>query len=388
MTKLIFHHPLVNRHYEGNRSKNQVVRSDLHQAKHLQEDELAEMRRIYELRLQQQLERDARIAQEIQNEELRAQSSVSHPHQQHSFQDRDLLLAQRLQEKEKQRQIRRRLAKEKREVEKISHGAPVPTAYEDNRLQAGIHNVPDVNGDYDLSEFCMKPPPGLTDLELQAFQAEQDAELARFLQEQEAKKDSRKEKLTIIESQDHEIARILQEQERAKAKRLKEKARLKKSNGLSRKTSSDGMNEYLTNHSDADPVGEPAGADQPPEAALDSTNEETTIKSLNNQQANFHNVAMDLDPTYNKPQSTDPAGLHFAALCRVSPSISPSPSDTIQQSNEETFDEDYNSYMPVQGHRRNSPEKSKKKKSKDGCKTQWSAFSLQIEYYVTFRTSA
>jgi hypothetical protein len=258
----------------------------------------------------------------------------------------------------------------------------------------------------DLSEFCLQPPPGLTESELQAFQAEQDAELARFLQQQEAKKEALKEKLNVIESQDHELATLLAARERAKAKRLKERARIKaisKANGNGQSTNdthsrgSRTSDEYIvfqnqhqsqeqqhyntTNSSDEKsmPLLQPQYCDTP--SPPQHASAQASAQPVNGA-TNFHNIAMDLDPTYNKAHvvetTIDENGLHFARLCRVSPcsSESPSPISTVRSiavaEPLDVYDNETGQCLPVQGHRRTSPDKIKrsKKKDKEGCKTQ------------------
>lgn len=356
---------LVSRHYNGNRSKNQVVRSDLHQAKSMQDYEYSEMIRRYEEELQEQLEIDERIAQELQEEEDRVAGDSSHQ----SVIDKDMLLAQKLQAKEKQRQLRRRIAKEKREVDRLRRVNGTSTIEIENPDERRAQRFPESNiealaeGYVDLTDLCMKPPPGLTNEEMRAFQAEQDEELARFLQEQEAQRAVAKEKLTVIETQDHEIARALQEHERAKARRLREKARHKARQQIAvangdavSQATSQLSDDYMTVRETED--GEhmhlpPYSGSSPPQT-----------------QPNFHNIAMDLDPTYRQQKQdeeiSDPSGLHFARLCRVSPVSSDADSPTAtMRSNDPNFDQ--GAYLPVQGHRRNT---EKKKKLKDNCKTQ------------------
>ena len=242
----------VNRHYEGNRSKNQVVRSDLHQAKSLQEYEYQEMMRRYQRELEEQLENDARIAAQIQEQEMRARDvSKSGLQREESIVERDRLIAERLQAKEKMKLLKYKLFKEKRQVERVasgsglSNGTHSPAVGDNhsnhsndsgangatcngthgingrNRFRSGQHgDIVDIS---DLTEFCMKPPDDLTEEEKRIFLEEQDAELARFLQKQEASRNQGKK--SVIESHDAEIARILQEQEKAKARKLREKAR-------------------------------------------------------------------------------------------------------------------------------------------------------------------
>lgn len=241
----------VNKHYEGNRSKNQVVRSDLHQAKSLQEYEYQEMMRRYQRELEEQMENDARIAVQIQEQEIRARdASTSGLQRQESIVERDRLIAERLQAKEKMKLLKYKLLKEKRQVERVASGSGLSNgthspavgdshsthsndsgangttsngSHGRSRFRSGHHgDIVDIS---DLTEFCMKPPDDLTEEEKRIFLEEQDGELARFLQKQEASRNQSKDSKSVIESHDAEIARILQEQEKAKARKLREKAR-------------------------------------------------------------------------------------------------------------------------------------------------------------------
>lgn len=299
---------------------------------------------------------------------------------------RDRLLALKLQNKERQRVLRRRLEKEKREVERLRAQRLSAELSDSNPLEMPpVPPMPPIpDNDADLTEFMIKPPPGLTDEELIAFQEEQDAELARLLQTNEIKKDALKNQLGLIESQDAEIARALQEKEKAKAKekarKLKEKARARTS---SKMVIESNINTEIHSYSDANGTTTihlvEANAQriesQPTPAAAAST------PPKENPRPNFHNVAIDLDPTYKKqpspPGSPDENGLHFARLCRVSPSASDddhTPNSTLSNG-DIGIDPTAASYLPVQGHRRHTPDKAKHKKKKNkenanGCKTQ------------------
>lgn len=196
----------------------------------------------------------------------------------------------------------------------------------------------------DLSEFCMPPPPGLSPEELKAFLEEQDAEIARLLQHQELKrnKNDDKEKKAIIEAQDRAIARLLQRQEKEKAKRMKEKLRQKQlQQQLQQETDNDNFQLELTETHDVNyqrtstPISpqnsfEESNAnntanrvhendyDIPENHLVDGEqtdlNESQTYEEpyqiLSQQRkeqvvspvvsGNFYNIAMDLDPTYQR----------------------------------------------------------------------------------------
>lgn len=234
----------VSKHYEGNRSKNQVVRSDLHQAKSLQEYEYAEMMRRYQEELDKQLDNDARIAAQIQEQEINVRdSSKSGLQRQESVVERDRLVAERLQAKERMKVLKYKLMKEKRQVERVASGSGMSNSQGTNSPGLCDNNSNHSNDSgnalrrvrgndiidiSDLTEFCIKPPDDLTEEEKRIFLEEQDAELARFLQKQEAARNMAKDSTKMtIETHDAEIARILQDQEKAKARKLREKARLR-----------------------------------------------------------------------------------------------------------------------------------------------------------------
>lgn len=317
-----------------------------------------------------QLNRDAEYAAQVQAE-LSNDELI----------ERDRQLAQKLQAKEKMRMLRRKLAREKRQVARLSSGQP----------EASFPSIID-DSDADLSDFCMKAPSGLSEEEIRIFQEEQDAELARFLQQQEAARNLVKERLQVIEDQDREIARILQEKEKAKLRRLREKNRDRKQRSSSRdapssrshqgaeeetratcesKTSakcigssspistlSNGNGAMYEASRDGEVSTSPATSSQP--------EEQCDLTSLN---CNYHNVAIDLDPTYHKrilPQTTaspdneESGNLHFARLCRVSPAtLSETPAEAEEESG----------VLPVvPGQRRKV--RGKGRRGGDGCKNQ------------------
>jgi len=445
----------VSQHYEGNRCKNRTVREDLPIAKHLQrseEDEATNLRLTYERILDEQIEIDERVAREIQDKLLEQEYG------QRMVEEEDAKLAKKLAQKERQRIIKKRLEKEKQQVEKLSAQLSTTSSSSssnrfyncDNEQVVGlassvdtIHLRDDNNAsplsdeEFDLSEFCLQPPPGLSAEELRIFLEEQDAEIARLLQQQEMKRKStvNKEKLAVIEAQDYEIARLLHKQEKERARRLKEKAKQKAMqkqleegpNGMtianrngerfsdSNNERYDEMNHVYAEHQ--------MRATQPSNYYSDAD----SITYEEPYQLYHHNIAMDLDPTYkrNSTAASNPlinsspvsrssllqtnneiesnvddisgsntgtingAGIHFAQVYKVTPesSHSNSPTSTTQRTRESTTDEnysvnlDYNNdnnnsstspippYLPVQGQRRISSMK-KKKKSKDICKAQ------------------
>jgi len=416
----------INQHYEGNRCKNRTVREDLPLAKNLQrseEDEATIMRLNYERILDQQIEIDERVAREMQDKLLEQEYG------QRIVEEEDAKLAQKLAQKERKRIIKKRLEKEKQQVEKLS--AQLNTTNNrfencDNEEVVGLANSVDTihlsdenntspmsDEELDLSEFCLQPPPGLSAEEMKIFLEEQDAEIARLLQQQEMKRKStvNKEKLAIIEAQDYEIARLLQKQEKERIRRLKERAKQKalqkqlenESNGLTiANRNNELFDERRDNHIYAEHQTRTTHASNYYSDADSITYEEPY-------QLYHHNIAMDLDPTYkrNSTATSNPllnsspntrslhsttneiesnvddssvnavgAGIHFAQVYKVTPSSSESnsPVSTTQRTRDPMIGEDYTSmlesnnslqspvqpYLPVQGQRRISSMEKKK----------------------------
>ncbi|XP_023225132.1 trichohyalin-like [Centruroides sculpturatus] len=235
----------IEQHYNYNRHRNRLVRTDMQEAKTVQqiEDEEADLQQKYEQMLLEQQERDDElIAQKLQ-EQLTKEDIEKQKH----VEQEDERLARQLQEKEKHRLERKRLEWELRQVEKArcqqsptninrenecstrNEVETVSKSFAKTQITPPVDLLAKEDKDSDLSDFCLKPPPGLTDDEMKKFQEEQDAELARLLQEQETKRrgPNFKDRQLAIEAQDRELARVLQEQERAKAKKAREKARQK-----------------------------------------------------------------------------------------------------------------------------------------------------------------
>ncbi|RWS28359.1 Coiled-coil domain-containing protein 3-like protein [Leptotrombidium deliense] len=289
----------IEQHYEGNRWKSKIGRMDLHKAKNLQEIEeeiLKEQQKMF----QQQLV-DEQIAKEIHDEYTTEERRVQ------LLKEEDERLAKKLHEKEKERQQKRRLQKERQQLEKI-------------KVEKGlVSNMDSLNieethlNDIDLSDFCMKPPPGLSEEELKHFLAEQDAEIALFLQQQEAKRSDSllKERRMLVEAQDFEIARLLQIEEKARIKRLKERARQKRMQSEP---------ETCVDDDDIQATTEPESHPDHSQAAT-----------------YYHNIAIDLDPTYksnhtNSDCNSTTSGVYYAQVYQVSPgsTSSESPNSTLK----------------------------------------------------------
>ncbi|XP_054165270.1 uncharacterized protein LOC128962891 [Oppia nitens] len=498
----------ISQHYEGNRNKSRTVREDLPIAKGLQrneEEEATAVRLSYERLLDHQYDEDERLAREMQRRLMEQESS------QRRTEEEDERLAKQLAARDKARLVRKRLEREKQQVEQLSaqlnvtHVVNPPHHHQHSRMSqsdgtdsdnqqfsaatasashSGVVSADRMNwrnsansgggalseDELDLSEFCMQPPDDLTPDELRIFLEEQDAEIARLLQQQEIKRKSTvdKGKLAQIEAQDYEIARRLHKQEKERLRRLKERAKHKalqkrqeESGVYSR---GDGGSGSDSNSTHRQLYGLPVAAAPARRQQLNSHNSDTdsiTYEEINQPATAYHtNIAAFLDPTY-KPNSTvlsnpllnnnslnrhdipsatngdmessvddfiEQTGLHFAQVYKVSPMPSPndSPQSTTdqrrqqlnhhQQQQQQQHHHNYHlndydpdddpsipdnyypidepksrrnrtqmasstmssstsatspvlPYMPVQGQRRISS-MEKKKKPKDGCKTQ------------------
>ncbi|KAF7491620.1 Coiled-coil domain-containing protein 50 [Sarcoptes scabiei] len=312
----------IAQHYNENRSKNQLVRQDLPLARHLQHNEIVEAQKKYELYLQEQLDHDEMMARNIERKLWMEEEAAKR-----ATEEADERLAKKLMEKEKAKQLKKRLAREKKQVEKLSAqiGADYPldtnTTNYQNTMDSGSKRIShrimtEDERELDLSEFCMPPPPGLTPDELKAFLEEQDAEIAQLLQHQEWKRNRNptKEKLAMIEQQDFEIAKMLQKIEKERFKRIKERMR----NGPKR-TSIELTNQIDTPFRASTPISPTTESNEASEQNLydipennlvnehDVTYEEPLQVLLNHDRTHqsnlvqgFHNIAIDLDPTYKR----------------------------------------------------------------------------------------
>ncbi|XP_063864098.1 uncharacterized protein LOC135102661 isoform X1 [Scylla paramamosain] len=232
-------------HLVTNRERNQLLRQDTPKAREeqIREDhEAAIAQTALELALAQQEARDADLAAN-----LSLQLNVKELEKKQQQEEEDMLYARSLMEREKEsiRQVR-----ELRQVEREAAYLGINTGNDNVALlsrkerrersasQAGATSEGSapasssgVSSDLsDLSDFCLQPTNDMDEEEQRALQEDQDAELARLLQEQDGKRRGdllHRDQLLAIEAQDRELAKVLQEQERAKAKKAREKARQK-----------------------------------------------------------------------------------------------------------------------------------------------------------------
>lgn len=320
-----------------------------------------------------------------------------------STEEEDQRLALQLQERERllleRKKKERELERERKQVQQVhamhlGDGEP-----ESDPNGARSLDLLKDTGDIDLTDFLLEPPDGLTEEELRKFREHQDAELARLLQEQETKRrgSHARDRQMAIEAQDMELARVLQEQEKArlekaKLKRAREKSRLK---ALQQQQLDMGQTDETEIKGRTRQRGDVDSSNR----STDGSESDLVESTRGNGVAN---VAMMLDPTYkghrrNSKDSLERPGSHHSLGSNGGPSQgsssvensntpspikSPSTQSTGSSPLLETLRQDYLDqleddndpvppYMPIQGQRRMaSLEKTKKKKSRDSCKTQ------------------
>ncbi|CAN7986048.1 unnamed protein product [Ixodes hexagonus] len=380
----------VNQRYNLNRSNNQVLRSDLPIAKTVQrteEEEAQFLRDAYDHMLHQQEVEDAKIALELQ-QQLQREAAIHA-----SLQQEDERVALELQ--------RRELPKKLERIERRRKDEALPAAL--RRLSLGEEDVgadaETVERDSDFSDFCLQPPPGLEGEELRRFQEEQDAELARLLQEQETKRrgQSAKDRQMAMEAQDRELAKMLQDQEKARLRRARERARQKAMLQQQQQQDMDTIEELNpANRHTVAPNSTAGTADVLREEEGEGRGEEEAASYLVS--PGVKNIAVELDPTFGRKkhslerQGSSGSG-HSASrgspnngtlsstmssnLGGTIPSAMGGSTSSPALSNVCYDDLDDGEgavppYMPIQGQRRSTSfEKGKKgKKTKDACKTQ------------------
>lgn len=385
----------INQRYNLNRTNNQVLRADLPVAKTVQrsEEEEAEfIRRTYEEMLHQQEEHDAKVALELQ-QQLQREAALHA-----AAQEEDQRIALELQRRELPRKLDR--------IERRRRDDALPTVLK--RLSLGedasgaFYDESD-SRDEDFSDFCLQPPPGLSGEDLKKFQEEQDAELARLLQEQETKRRgaSANDRQIAMEAQDRELAKMLQDQEKARLRRARERARQKAllqqqqqqqltssaeelDTGGQHGSSGDSSREHLENSSMTKADGEPAGAAAflvgPSGVKNIATEIDPTFSrrkpSLERQgsgrRSNSRSPHNTLDSLAGTADSKTPPGTIAGSSATMGGSTS---SPALANACYADLDDGEGAvppYMPIQGQRRSSSfEKGKKgKKAKDACKTQ------------------
>lgn len=377
----------INQRYNLNRTNNQVLRSDLPIAKTVQrteEEEAQFLRDAYDHMLHQQEVDDEKIALELQ-QQLQREAAIHA-----SLQEEDERMALELQ--------RRELPKKLDRIERRRKDDALPAALRRLSLgeESGGADAETVERDSDFSDFCLQPPPGLEGEELRRFQEEQDAELARLLQEQETKRrgQSAKDRQIAMEAQDRELAKMLQDQEKARLRRARERARQKAMLQQQQQQDMDTIEELNpANRHTVAPNSTAGTAD-----VLREEEEEREEAAPYLVSPGVKNIAAELDPTFGRKKHSlerqGSAGSGHSAS-RGSPNngtlnstLSSTLSSTVPSamggstsspalSNVCYDDLDDGEgavppYMPIQGQRRSTSfEKGKKaKKTKDTCKTQ------------------
>lgn len=415
-------------HYGQNRNVRRVIREDIQQARVVQqeeEEEALQLQVMYENMLLKQEQADEEIARQLQEQE-----SAELQLKQHS-READEDYARQVQEKE-----RKKLDSKKRDKDKLKEIGQteklrmqyVPKketeVVQRKNLEKEFPSVTPAADLDDLSDFCLQPTPDMDETSIRRLQEEQDAELARLMQEQETKRSgySEKDHIMAVEAQDHELASLLQDQEKARARRMKERAKKK---ALLKQQSEQLMNEEIQPYacsSIVDPrknsnsrellsslsrttavqsgeseiplVPESNNGSENPEDSQErlltserySDVQELGFSKDNHDKTNessvksHSNVAMAIDPTYLHKQSGISSNISVEKIrSGGSTPVLPSPASlragAYQGHEDEYYDSDESlapPYMPIQGQKRTSSlEKKRKGKSgKDGCKQQ------------------
>ncbi|KAK7579619.1 hypothetical protein V9T40_000248 [Parthenolecanium corni] len=411
----------VESHYIHNKQRNALVREDFPKAKEEQEKEIVEAAEKYRQMVWQQEKMDStyarRIAEKLEREEFerRQQAEIMDEEMAKKIQAYEIIRNANSENNDSRipsNQISTVLPDVNKVglpiVEKVRTFHPVVKHHASVAVTHNLRNLrlSDDNGNYageiekSHLESCSAlysnsacsnrtPTPAtllpedlndiLTDVDLQEeanrrLLEEKDAELARMLQKQEEEilhEEVDRDRLIAIEAQDKELAKLLYEKEKAKLKRAKERARqkalLKKQQIHNAENSALTAEESTSSEVTAASSGTiySSNSDQRPnendlhlisEIGEDSANGNdsrgTSTISRGRTSAPLMNVAMHIDPTYfSQTQSSSmPNSLIFQDGDGAAPP-----------------------YMPIQGQRRyltNAEKKTKKSKSKDGCKQQ------------------
>ncbi|KAF4529684.1 hypothetical protein B566_EDAN010770 [Ephemera danica] len=434
----------IEHHYMGNRFRNALVRQDIPRAKDEQrreEEEAANVQALYDQMIQEQEEMDAKIAQQLAEklEHEEREKRMVHEREDkeiaHQYQERERQKIEKTHEKKPQHGVSRpehfhddsnaaaatsrnvhsrmpraaeasnytacsnahglayehSLAQELRKTSLVEENASGSSS--SSRVPDHMRLSTNVDPLSDLSDFCLQPDPNMSEEEARLFQEEQDAELARLLQEQEMKRrgDSLldRDRVMAVEAQDRELARMLQEKEKAKVKRARDRARQRSLMKKQQRQLESGETSSEACHSgDGNDVDERSSGSPPPLPSPGEWPEHTSpvdqdkkipMKSRGRAKCpdppgTLQNIAMAIDPTY--PQRCNTQQLVQASASTATPVLASPVAATTPEFGEE---EDLNAippYMPIQGQRRSSSlekktKKSKgKKESKDSCKQQ------------------
>lgn len=376
----------INQRYNLNRTNNQLLRSDLPVAKTVQrteEEEAQFLRDAYDQMLQQQEEDDAKVALELQ-QQLQREAAIHA-----TLQEEDERMALELE----------RLPKKLDIIERRRRDNALPAALRGLSLGSTVAGV--AAKDSDFSDFCLQPPPGLCGEELRKFQEEQDAELARLLQEQETKRtgQSAKDRQIAMEAQDRELAKMLQDQEKAKLRRARERARQKTllQQQLQQQRQQQQLHEGQQ-HEDTIEELNPGGRNTHAQHTDTTEVGREEEEGLEDRGAapflmgpGMKNIAVELDPTFGRRKhslerqgsvgssGSTPRGSTMGGsvpATDIVPAMGGSTSSpALSNACYSALDDGEGAvppYMPIQGQRRSTSfDKEKKgKKTKDSCKTQ------------------
>ncbi|GFS33443.1 hypothetical protein NPIL_546411 [Nephila pilipes] len=364
----------IQHHYGHNKERNQLVRSDFLEARTAQkseEEEAAAMQMAYEKMLKEQEDEDAFLAQQLQEKILQEELE-----RQKKIEEEDQRIALELQKKEKLRLQRKREEREMRQAEKARaelSGASNSSSIKSMEDVIGMREAATSPLETNFSLLSLEPPDNLSPEEFQEFVQLRDAELAKLLQEQEAKTqiESKDDRQIAIEAQDRELAKMLQEQERARARKARERARQKaalaqqQENNKSPDSCAGGSLDREFSGKEKLRSPEWGTADRRGFAS-DFSGDPVT------------NIAAAIDPTFNSSHSPIVSSPVSRLISPVTPLSSPAsevPPYTPSSIGEDFFtNSDDGSaappYMPIQGTRRPTSLEKAKKSKKDSCKQQ------------------
>jgi hypothetical protein len=183
----------VDEHYNGNRSRNAIVRQDLPTAKEEQEREIREAEERYGVFIKEQEEKDLKVAMELAEKLTKTKYTHEIGVTANSAGGRPVILKKHCQ------------------PESTKNFTVEPNEYTE-------FDIDDILHDIDYKEEVNRQ-----------IQEQKDAELAKRLQEQEGHPMSieDRDRLIAIETQDSELAKLLQEKEKARLRRARDKAKQK-----------------------------------------------------------------------------------------------------------------------------------------------------------------
>ncbi|VVC43240.1 Coiled-coil domain-containing protein 50, N-terminal [Cinara cedri] len=182
----------VDEHYNGNRSRNAIVRQDLPTAKEEQKREIREAEERYCSFIKEQEKKDLKIALELADQLAAQKQPTEIGVRTNPIGDRPGIL-----KKQSQPEFTRNFVETDEYTE---------------------FDIDDILHDIDYEEEVKR-----------RIQEQKDAELAKRLQEQEGRSLSieDRDRLIAIETQDCELAKLLQDKEKARLRRAREKAKQK-----------------------------------------------------------------------------------------------------------------------------------------------------------------